>query len=114
MYGKHQNSTVFNINRENLALRLLQNHDRTNQALIDLQESLRSRKIVGITSEAVQELKDYYWQDYYSVVKQITMTTSTFSSMTESLSGWTQKSEHIEQQIDLMARVALTNTLTAA
>ncbi len=112
--AKYQNSTASRINRENLTLRLLQNHDRVIQALSDLEERLRSGKVGGISREAVKELKGYYWKEYYSVVKQVIHGTRSFSSMAESLSAWPLKSEQIGRYINAMEKVALRNTLSTA
>jgi diguanylate cyclase (GGDEF)-like protein len=111
---KHRNGTIDTLNVDNLTLRLLQNHERTDQAINDLAQMLKSEEIVGVDAKDIATLESQYRKIYYSLVKQVILVSPQFVKIGDRLSQWMRSADEIRDDVQQIERVALTNTLSAA
>lgn len=111
---KHQNSTLVSINVESLALRLLQQHDRANQAISDLDELVQARSLTGVSRNAVDELKTDYDDSFHKRARQLILSPAQGIDPAIEIPEWNDISSNTKEKILALENAALTNTLATA
>ena len=111
---KYQLSAIESLNIDNLALRILQQHERASQALAELSEMQEDGIIDGNTATAVKDLQHQYISAFRTKTKMHILTSPVDSDPTIMLNEWQAVSEVTREKARILRDDALANTLTTA
>ncbi len=111
---KYQNSGLDNVNIENLALRIQQQHEYATRALSYLAEMAGYEANTALPVEAVASLKAQYESVFRLEAEQIMHATPKRVDTALHLARWREVSEDIKQNIKSLESVILANTLSTA
>ena len=111
---KSQLSALHSVNKENLSLRILQQRERAEKALMELTEMVQDNVIVGFSAEAVNDVKENYNATFLKMVS--TFSTAIMNDMQVSLDPgeWQSVSNTTKTKIRTLTDAALFNTLSRA
>lgn len=111
---KYQYSSLNTLNIDNLALRILQQHERANRALADMTEMVQHKDIAGVSSTTVKELKTQYEREFRNRVKQLILLSPEGSDATAKISDWMRISSDTKDKVHVLKNVALASTSSTA
>ena len=111
---KYQLSAIESLNVDNLALRILQQHERASQAFSELSEMLENGIIDGDTATAVKDLQQQYDNAFRTKTKMHILTSPVGSDPATMLSEWQRVSDTTREKARILEDAALANTLTTA
>ncbi len=111
---KTEQSSIDSVNKENLSLRILQQKERANKALLELTDMVQDDIITGNTAMAVSELKMDYENNFYNVVANFS--TAIANDITPNLecSAWQRISNNSKAKVQDLIEAAHTNILARA
>jgi len=111
---KYQVTRLDNINVENLALRIYQQHENAIGALAYLEEMVGNNVISAVPAEDVISLKKQYDKDFRPEVKQLMLANPRDNDTEARLKQWRKISTDIKQRVRSLESIILANTLSEA
>ena len=111
---KIQNSPDSMINRENLELRILQQHEQAQQALTYLTKLSAKNNDAGVTENAVLDLGNLYHGAFRLESEKFLLASPHDINSAESLVRWKNISTQTKDQVRHLVEAALTNTTSTA
>jgi diguanylate cyclase (GGDEF)-like protein len=110
---KIQHKSIDSLNKENLELRLLQQHERALQALTNLSK-MAQKNDVGVSDETVANLSNHYRDQFHLEAEKLLLISPENLDTTLELARWGDISTQTLDQVRLIIDAALTHTNTTA
>lgn len=110
--GKYETRTHNLINKENLTLRVIQQHEKINEAFSELTSLLENNYIEGISADKLEGLRHYYNREFKDKVKSISESYNQSRTPTITTEQWVLTANQIKEKIDDLKIAANTMTLS--
>jgi len=111
---KHKFASIETLNVDNIALRILQQHERITQAFSVLIDTVRAGEIVGISSDVVEGFQAKYEADFQTLSKQHLLSTPEGLNPSVLLREWQIVSSETQEGVRSLQESALSNTALTA
>lgn len=111
---KIQNSTVENLNKENLELRVLQQHNRANQALGYLVKLSKENASDNVSTDTLLEMNNQYYNNFRVQAEEILLKDVDDMNAIENLERWKNLSGQTTDMVRHLIDAALENTTSKA
>ena len=111
---KIQNSSVEKINKENMELRIVQQHERAQQALIYLIDLSQKSVNNGVSKDEAINMSNQYHNVFRHKVDQILLTNYDQTNVADSISRWNNLSLQTKGQVGKLVDASLANTISTA
>ena len=109
-----QNSPDATMNKENLELRILQQHERAQQALSYLTQLSQNNDNAGISRDAVLEVSNQYNAVFRLETEKTLLINPHKINVAKSLASWKIVSKQTKDQVQQLVDAALSNTISTA
>ena len=109
-----QNSPDATMNKENLELRILQQHERAQQALSYLTQLTQNNDNAGISRDAVLEVSNQYNAVFRLETEKTLLINPHKINVAKSLASWKIVSKQTKDQVQQLVDAALSNTISTA
>ena len=111
---KIQNSSAEKINKENMELRIVQQHERAQQALTYLIDISQQNVNEGVSREEAVNMSNQYHNVFRHNVDQILLTKYDQANVADSIARWNNLSLHTKDQVANLVDASLKNTISTA
>lgn len=110
---KHRNSSLQNVNKENLDLLIRQQIERSREALMKISEMVQIEEVAGVSGADVKKLENQYGA-FKREANKLLQTPPRDIDADDSFTNWQELSEETKSQIQMLTNAALTNTIAIA